>query len=266
MSARWSTSVAHRLLRRHIGRASQSRSPPASASSPSAVRSMRPRAFAIPKSVTTAVPPDSRMFSGLMSRCTTPSRMRKRERARHVAQNRHTFRRRKGAVRIEMRPQGLALHERHRVVRDAARIAGRQAPGRCWPAGATPRDGSRGGIARHSARPPSRVATPSPRRDARAPAQWRGTRDSCRRHPTRARWRRGRPTSSAVVREGRSWPGGAGARREAKDASFNRLPAFELDIVRDWRGFSPDVNQRAGNRDEAPRPRRRSNSRHRAWS
>ena len=30
-------------------------------------------AFAMPKSVTTAAPPDSRMFSGLMSRCTTPS-------------------------------------------------------------------------------------------------------------------------------------------------------------------------------------------------
>ena len=30
-------------------------------------------AFAIPKSTTTALPPDSRMFSGLMSRCTTPS-------------------------------------------------------------------------------------------------------------------------------------------------------------------------------------------------
>ncbi len=29
-------------------------------------------ARAIPKSVTTAVPPDSMMFSGLMSRCTTP--------------------------------------------------------------------------------------------------------------------------------------------------------------------------------------------------
>ena len=44
-------------------------------------------ALAMPKSVTTAAPPESRMFSGLMSRCTTPSLMRVGERARHVAQD-----------------------------------------------------------------------------------------------------------------------------------------------------------------------------------
>ena len=44
-------------------------------------------AFAMPKSVTTAAPPESRMFSGLMSRCTTPCAVRIRQRARDVAQD-----------------------------------------------------------------------------------------------------------------------------------------------------------------------------------
>jgi hypothetical protein len=44
-------------------------------------------ALAMPKSVTTAVPPESRMFSGLMSRCTTPSpcaKARARARSRRM--------------------------------------------------------------------------------------------------------------------------------------------------------------------------------------
>ena len=39
---------------------------------PSCVRAAL-MALAMPKSVTTAVPADSKMLSGLMSRCTTPS-------------------------------------------------------------------------------------------------------------------------------------------------------------------------------------------------
>ena len=44
-------------------------------------------ARAIPKSATTACPLWSRMFSGLMSRCTTPWRCAYAERVRHLARD-----------------------------------------------------------------------------------------------------------------------------------------------------------------------------------
>ena len=58
------------LLGRHVGGVPNDM--PICVSVPPGASRDAERAFAMPKSVTTAVPPESRTLSGLMSRCTTP--------------------------------------------------------------------------------------------------------------------------------------------------------------------------------------------------
>ena len=84
MVGRW---IAGRLLGRHVRRraddGAELRERP---SGRDAVRDAL-IALAMPKSVTTAVPPERRMFSGLMSRCTTPCSCAYASALRDVAQN-----------------------------------------------------------------------------------------------------------------------------------------------------------------------------------
>ena len=75
-------------------------------------------AFAMPKSVTTAEPPERRTLSGLMSRWTTPRLVRVGERLGDVAEDADDVgdRERAGS---EARAKRFALDERHRVVGEA---------------------------------------------------------------------------------------------------------------------------------------------------
>ena len=103
-----------RLLWRHIRRRAERGTICVSVANP--VRARRRHGLREPKSVTTAVPPENRMFSGLMSDARRLPRERTRARAR----------RREGSPRIGDRERALggkarakrfALHERHRVVK-----------------------------------------------------------------------------------------------------------------------------------------------------
>ena len=83
-------------------------------------------ALAMPKSVTTAVPPESSTLSGLMSRCTMPRSCAYCERARDVAEDAQDVGDRERRLLGQPRAQRLALDERHRVVRQAVRVARRE--------------------------------------------------------------------------------------------------------------------------------------------
>ena len=104
----------------------------------------------MPKSVTTAAPPESSMFSGLMSRCTTPSRVRVRERARDVAQNAHRLA--IGERRSARRGARAAIRRARTASCSTAgrRRRPRRERERCSPAAAAPRASPRARTARRS--------------------------------------------------------------------------------------------------------------------
>ena len=77
-------------------------------------------AFAIPKSVTTAVPPETSTLSGLMSRCTTP-RSCVLQRTGDVPEDSHAVGDRERLATGKTRPERLALDERHAVPRPCPR-------------------------------------------------------------------------------------------------------------------------------------------------
>ena len=101
----------------------------------------------MPKSVTTAAPPESRTLSGLMSRWTMPRLVRVAQRARHVAQHADHFGNRQRSLRQSM-AQRFALHVRHGEVRQAVGVAGGEHRDDVGLAGATRRAGSRARTAR----------------------------------------------------------------------------------------------------------------------
>ena len=80
-------------------------------------------ALAMPKSATSAWPFWSRMFSGLMSRCTTPLRVGVGQRLGGLARDPHGVVDGELLLAVEPVAQRLALDERHHVVEEAARLA-----------------------------------------------------------------------------------------------------------------------------------------------
>ena len=81
-------------------------------------------ALAIPKSETAAVSPESRMLSGLMSRCTIPLRVREIQRARDIPENADGDGDRHRAGAHEAHAERLPFHEGHRVVGQPFRLTG----------------------------------------------------------------------------------------------------------------------------------------------
>ena len=81
-------------------------------------------ALPMPKSATTAWPSCSRMFSGLMSRCTIVVAVRIVERVGDFARDAHGVGDRETLLARQAIAQRLALHDRHHVVEKPVRLAG----------------------------------------------------------------------------------------------------------------------------------------------
>src|SRR6266704_5539246 len=80
-------------------------------------------AFATPKSVTIALPPESSTLSGLMSRCTMPRSYAYASADAISRRMRMAWLTGNSPCRARANPQRLAVHERHREVRQAVRLA-----------------------------------------------------------------------------------------------------------------------------------------------
>ncbi len=78
----------------------------------------------MPKSATVQCAPVRRMFSGLMSRWTTPWLMRVVEGRRHLSGDAERIRHRELALALKPGSQRFTLHVRHRVIQEARGLAG----------------------------------------------------------------------------------------------------------------------------------------------